>query len=99
LENDPLFTDHSGIYPLTRHGVLQLVKRLGKKAGVLNVHPHRFRHTFAVEFLPNGGNVFELQQLLDHSNLDMVKRYVQLVQIDLETSAHRASPADRWKLR
>jgi integrase/recombinase XerD len=99
VENDPLFTDHYGIYPMKRQGVLQLLKRLGNKAGVLDVHPHKFRHTFAIEFLRNGGNVFELQQLLGHSNLDMVKRYVQLAQIDLETSAHRASPADRWKLR
>jgi integrase/recombinase XerD len=97
--DDPLFADHYGIHPLTRQGVLLLLKRLGKNAGVSNVHPHKFRHTFAIEFLRNGGNVFELQQLLGHSDLDMSKRYVQLAQIDLETSARRASPADRWRLR
>lgn len=97
--DDPLFVDHYGIHPLTRQGVLLLMKRLGNNAGVDNVHPHKFRHTFAIEFLRNGGNVFELQQLLGHSDLDMTKRYVQLAQVDLETSARRASPADRWRLR
>lgn len=98
-KDDPLFTDFYGIHPLTRQNVLQLIKRLGNNAGVINVHPHKFRHTFAIEFLRNGGNVFELQQLLGHSELDMVKRYVQLAQIDLENSAKRASPADHWRLR
>jgi len=97
-KGDPLFTDFYGIHPLTRQNVLQLLKRLGNNAGVINVHPHKFRHTFAIEFLRNGGNVFELQQLLGHSELDMVKRYVQIAQIDLETSARRASPADNWRL-
>jgi integrase/recombinase XerD len=97
-KDDPLFTDYYGIHPLTRQNVLQFIKRLGNNAGVINVHPHKFRHTFAIEFLRNGGNVFELQQLLGHSELDMVKRYVQLAQIDLETSARRASPADNWRL-
>ncbi len=97
-KDDPLFTDYYGIHPLKRQNVLQLIKRLGNHSGVINVHPHKFRHTFAIEFLRNGGNVFELQQLFGHSELDMVKRYVQLAQIDLEISARRASPADNWRL-
>lgn len=91
--------DQAGIYRLTRQGILLLVKRLGQKEGIKNVHPHRFRHTFAVQFLHNGGNVFELQQLLGHTNLDMVKRYVKIAQMDLEVVARKASPADNWKLR
>ena len=85
--------------PISTQDVLQLVKRLGENAGVINVYPHRFRHTFAIEFLRNGGNVFELQQLLGHSDLEMSRRYAQIAQIDLETSARKASPADRWRLR
>lgn len=60
---------------------------------------HKFRHTCAVHLLRNGGNVFELQQLLGHSDLAMAKKYVRLAQIDLETSDKRSSPADCWKLR
>jgi len=98
-KDDPLFAEMYGMYPLTRNGILQLLKRLGTRAGVEGVHPHRFRHTFAVEFLRNGGNIFELQQLLGHADLDMVKRYVQLAELDLENSAKRASPVDHWRLR
>jgi integrase/recombinase XerD len=98
-KEDYLFTDQYDMYALTRDSAYKLIKRLGQAAGVSDVYPHKFRHTFAVQFLRNGGNVFELQQLLGHSDLAMAKKYVRLAQIDLETSAKRASPADCWRLR
>ena len=51
-EGDPLNRDACCLKPLIR---------LGAKAGVRDCHPHRFRHTFAINFLRNGGNVFQLQ--------------------------------------
>jgi integrase/recombinase XerD len=32
---------------LTDSGILQVVERRGRQAGIPGVHPHRFRHTFA----------------------------------------------------
>lgn len=96
--DEPLFISYDGIHRLTRHGILLLLKRLGDKAGILNVYPHRFRHTFSVQFLRNGGNVFELQQLLGHSDLAMVKRYVRVASLDLEMIVKKASPVDNWRL-
>ncbi|HEY0075113.1 MAG TPA: tyrosine-type recombinase/integrase [Abditibacteriaceae bacterium] len=45
---------------LTRIGLLRLIQRLGKTSHIqaTRCSPHTFRHTFAVEFLRNGGNVF-----------------------------------------
>jgi integrase/recombinase XerD len=84
--------------PLTPNQLLQRVKRLGQRAGVEGVHPHRFRHTFAIQYLRNGGDVFTLQRLLGHSSLAMVQRYLRLVRDDLKTTHRRASPADNWRL-
>ena len=98
-DDEPLFVNAFGLHRLTGQGVLLLVKRLGKRANVSNVHPHRFRHTFAIQFLRNGGNVFELQNLLGHSDLEMVKRYVRLAQVDIELIARKASPCDNWRIR
>jgi integrase/recombinase XerD len=92
-----VFTNQRG-GPLTSSGLLQLIRRLGQRAGISNAHPHRFRHTFAINFLRNGGNSLELQRLLGHSTLEMVKRYVALAQVDLENAHRRASPVTNWRL-
>ena len=42
-----------------------LLKDLGDKAGTKNCHPHRLRHTFAVEYLRNNGDIFTLQVILE----------------------------------
>jgi integrase/recombinase XerD len=96
---DAIFTDRNNHNRLTRQGILLLLKRFGKRANIKNVHPHRFRHTFAIEFLRNGGNVFELQQLLGHSDLETAKKYIHLAQSDLETVTRKASPVDRWNMK
>jgi len=96
--DEPLFVETTGLNRLRRNGLLHLLKSLAGRYGINDVHPHKFRHTFAVEFLRNGGNVFTLQQLLGHSSLDMVRRYVALAETDLEHEHQKASPADRWHL-
>lgn len=93
----PIFASKDGA-PLDRIAVLRMVARAGKRAGVDKVHPHRFRHTFAITFLRNGGTPLELQRLLGHEKLETVLIYVELAQTDLQDAQKRASPADRWKL-
>ncbi|HHX41586.1 MAG TPA: tyrosine-type recombinase/integrase [Armatimonadetes bacterium] len=93
----PLFCSDSGTRAgsnLTRSGLLQLIERLGKAADVADCHPHRFRHTFAVQFLRNGGNSFTLQQLLGHTSITMTMRYVALAQADLENQHRQYSPVE-----
>lgn len=95
--DDFLFLNQRG-RPFTPNHLLRLVKRLGERAGVDGVHPHRFRHTFSIEYLRNGGDVFTLQRLLGHSSLAMVQRYLRLVRDDLRLMHQRASPTDNWRL-
>ena len=83
---------------LNASGILHLVHAMGVRAGVKKCHPHRFRHTFAIQYLRNGGDVFTLQRFLGHSSLAMVKRYVELSHADDASAHHRASPVDAWGL-
>jgi site-specific recombinase XerD len=84
--------------PINRNFLLKMVEKIGFISGVHHCHPHRFRHTFAIQFLRNGGNVYTLQALLGHSTLDMVKRYLAISQIDLERDHIKASPVVHWGL-
>jgi integrase/recombinase XerD len=93
----PLFVV-SGIRPFNPGTLRHLVQRIGERAGVNNVYPHKFRHTFAITYLRSGGDVFTLQSLLGHGSLDMVRYYAQIAQVDVEQAHRRASPADNWRL-
>jgi integrase/recombinase XerD len=84
--------------PMTPNALRFMVKRLGEKAGLKNVYPHKFRHTFAITYLRSGGDVFTLQSLLGHSDLKMVRHYARIAEVDVRGAHRRASPADNWRL-
>jgi len=87
--------------PLYNSGVQSLIKRLKERAGISSDgNTHRFRHTFALSFLRMDRNVFNLQYLLGHSDLDMVRRYTSTLGMEDALRAHEdASPADTLGLR
>ena len=95
--DDPIFVTREGA-PMQRTGLRLLIFRIGTRAGVPEAGVHRFRHTFAINFLRNGGNLLALQDLLGHERLDTVRIYARQAEMDLERQQKSASPADRWKL-
>ncbi|PLS04781.1 hypothetical protein CVD27_11025 [Neobacillus cucumis] len=56
------------------------IKDYGKKANITNIRvsPHTFRHTFSKYYILNGGDAFTLQRILDHSTMNMVRKYIQM---------------------
>jgi integrase/recombinase XerD len=97
LVNEPLFLG-VGSQAMTRDALLKLVKRLGDRAGIEGVHPHRFRHTFAIQYLRNGGNTRALQEALGHETLEMIRTYTAIAEADLVNGHRTASPAENWRL-
>jgi integrase/recombinase XerD len=83
---------------MTRANLWRLLKRIGDRAGVPSVYPHRFRHTFAITWIRSGGDLFTLQAMLGHTTLEMVKHYARVARSDLEAVHRRASPVDNWHL-
>ncbi len=85
-------------YPMKKRELESVITRLGKRAGISGVRcsPHTFRHSFARQFLVNGGNIFALQKLLGHSSLQVVRIYVNLVEGDIAEQHRKYSPVDNW---
>ena len=77
--------------PLTPSGLLAMCKRFGKIADV-HVHPHKFRHTFAIAYLRSGGDVFSLQKRLGHTTLAMSEHYAKHLTDDLQREHDEHSP-------
>lgn len=94
---EPLFAS-GRLTHLDRNSLRHLLQRCAERAGVANANVHRFRHTFAINFLRNGGNLLQLQNLLGHERMDTVRIYAQLAELDLEQAQAMASPADKWNL-
>ncbi|MCM1218212.1 MAG: tyrosine-type recombinase/integrase [Lachnospiraceae bacterium] len=70
---------------ITRTNVELLVKNAARRAGVLkHVTPHTMRHSYATNFLRNGGNIRVLQVLLGHESLETTMIYTHIVYNDLE---------------
>ncbi|NPV87885.1 MAG: tyrosine-type recombinase/integrase [Anaerolineae bacterium] len=77
-------------HPDTLHRV---IKRICLQAGIRRSYlVHRFRHTFAVNFLKRTHNPYALQRILGHQSLEIVKRYLALVDADIFEAHAEASP-------
>jgi site-specific recombinase XerD len=81
--------------PMTVNSVKLIFARLSDKSGISRLHPHLCRHTFATNYLTNGGDVFSLQQILGHTSLEMVRRYVTLASAQVRVQHRKFSPMDR----
>lgn len=94
---DPLFASRTNTR-LDRNNLRHMLNTVARQAKVTDVHPHRFRHTFAITFLRNGGNTFALQKLLGHEELSTVLKYVKLAETDIKAAQAAASVVDNWRL-
>ena len=81
---------------LTLRMTNKIIERIGDKAKVENVRlsAHTFRHTFAKNWLMNGGDIFSLQKILGHKTLDMVRNYVNITFKDIQSQHSKFSPGD-----
>ena len=62
--------------PIRTDGIRFILNNVAKRAGVSNVHPHRFRRTFATNLSKRGMAVQEIQKLMGHANINTTLVYI-----------------------
>lgn len=89
-----LFLSRGG-KPIAVNAVKLMFSRLAKDADIPRLHAHLCRHTFAINYLLNGGDIFSLKEILGHASLDMVMRYLHFTSSQITARHHQFSPMDR----
>jgi len=79
IESDYIFysnIDHSR--HITRRTAKQIIKRAGRKAGVMHIYPHLLRASFATHLIEEKNELVHVQKLLGHSSIRTTRNYIRL---------------------
>jgi integrase len=81
---NPKATDRVLLHPiaataLTRKRLYHRMLAFGKRAGVADAHPHRFRDTFAVDMLARGASPYDVAKLLGDTIETVERHYMEFV--------------------
>jgi integrase len=74
--------------PLTRPRLYERMLAVGRRAGVLEAHPHRYRDTYAVDLLARGASPYDVAKLLGDTVETIEKHYAPFVR-ELRERARR----------
>lgn len=67
-----------------------------KRRGVQTTGIHRYRHTFAKQWILNGGNVVSLSKILGHSSLAITQNYINLLVSDVAKQVNEINLLDKF---
>jgi integrase/recombinase XerD len=81
---------------LSRDSMISAIQNFNKSRGVGKTSIHLFRHTFAKNWVMNGGDIFRLQKILGHSSLEMVKEYVSMFSVDIKENFDSFNALDKY---
>lgn len=86
--DDLIFTSRKG-GKLTDSGFNSAYRAYAERRGVANAGIHKFRHTYAKQFILSGGNPAKLQRILGHSTINITMEYVNLYSVDLREDVNK----------
>lgn len=74
---------------LSKNGIEVALKKIGRKAGVENVHPHRYRRTLATNLINRGVSIQDVATILGHEDIKTTQIYCNINQDNVKTSHSR----------
>ena len=77
--NDQVLPPNREHKRLTRPRLYQRCKAMGRRAGIEDAHPHRFRDTFAVDMLARGATAYDVAKLLGDEIATVERHYAPFV--------------------
>ena len=79
IKTGKIFATRNGT-PITNSQLARELKAIAGAARVnkKRIHPHAFRHLFAVHYLESGGDVMELKNILGHQSLETTSIYTRM---------------------
>ena len=97
-EDDYLFCNVFG-QQLVKSTCYHMLYEYNKRRGVETTGIHRYRHTFAKQWILNGGNVVSLSQLLGHASLEITQNYIHLLVSDVAKQVNEINVLDKFYSR
>jgi integrase/recombinase XerC/integrase/recombinase XerD len=79
-------------------GLREMLKRRARLAGIEPPRLHDFRRAFALQCLRNGVDVYSLQKLMGHADLQVLQRYLAQTYEDIKEAHRSGSPVDNAEL-
>lgn len=76
---------------MTPAGIQVMLRRLGEKIGIENVHPHRFRRTLATNLINRGMPIQEVAHVLGHEKIDTTMTYIYIENQNVQAAYRRYS--------
>lgn len=81
---------------LVKSTCYHMLSEYNKRRGVETTGIHRYRHTFAKQWILNGGNVVSLSKLLGHSSLQITQNYINLLVSDVSKEVTTINLLDKF---
>lgn len=81
---------------MTKGNLYHNLYEYNKARGVERTGIHRYRHTFAKQWILNGGNVVSLSKILGHSSLDITQNYLNILVSDVGKEVESLNLIDKF---